>query len=63
MEVRLQHSDGSWRNIELMATNLLDNPAVRGVVFNARRHGAQSAEAADSEERFRLPVQTAPTSR
>ena len=33
---RLRHKDGSWRHIEVTRTNLLDDPAVRGVVANTR---------------------------
>ncbi len=33
---RLRHSDGSWRNTETRLTNLLDTPAVNGVVLNTR---------------------------
>lgn len=35
-EIRVRHRDGSWRVIETTATNLLDTPAVAGVVVNAR---------------------------
>ncbi|MEU4156542.1 diguanylate cyclase [Actinoplanes sp. NPDC026670] len=35
-EARLRHADGSWRWHEISARNLLDNPAVRGLVFNHR---------------------------
>jgi len=35
-EVRAQHKDGSWRSIEATGSNLLDNPAVKGVVVNLR---------------------------
>ena len=59
-EVRLQHSDGSWRDIELIANNLLEAPAVGGIVFNARditeRKQAETA-LRESEERFRSLVQ------
>lgn len=34
--LRLLHSNGSWRAIEMVANNLLDDPAVAGVVYNAR---------------------------
>ena len=36
LEFRLQHQDGSWRIVEALANNLLDDPAVRGVVVNLR---------------------------
>src|SRR3989449_4232860 len=34
-ECRFQHRDGSWRVFEVAGTNLLDHPAVGGVVVNA----------------------------
>ncbi|MFC1924442.1 PAS domain S-box protein [Chloroflexota bacterium] len=34
MEVRFQHKNGSWRTIEGVGTNLLDNPSVAGYVAN-----------------------------
>jgi PAS domain S-box-containing protein len=33
---RFLHKDGSWRVLEAVARNLLDNPVVNGVVVNAR---------------------------
>ena len=33
---RVRHGDGTWRWLEGIATNLLDDPAVHGVVINAR---------------------------
>ncbi len=33
---RIQHKDGSWRWIDMTATNLLENPAVGGIVRNIR---------------------------
>jgi len=33
---RFLAADGSWRSIEALASNLLDDPAVGGVVFNCR---------------------------
>ena len=33
---RVRHGDGSWRWLEGIATNLFDDPAVQGVVINAR---------------------------
>ena len=35
-ELRVQHADGSWRAIEAVLKNLLDDPAVGGVVVNYR---------------------------
>ena len=35
-EFRLRHSDGSWRRVEGVATNLLHDPVVRGIVLNYR---------------------------
>ncbi|HEV2896131.1 MAG TPA: PAS domain S-box protein, partial [Actinomycetota bacterium] len=35
-EFRFLAADGSWRNVEALANNLLDDPAVGGVVFNCR---------------------------
>ncbi|MBI4516883.1 MAG: response regulator [Deltaproteobacteria bacterium] len=35
-EVRLRHRDGSWRTLESLATNLLADPVVAGIVVNAR---------------------------
>src|SRR5579863_6113110 len=33
---RVRHDDGTWRWLEGLATNLLDDPAVAGMVINAR---------------------------
>ena len=35
-ELRARHADGSWRTIEAVLKNLLDDPAVDGVVVNYR---------------------------
>ncbi|MCP4657495.1 MAG: EAL domain-containing protein [bacterium] len=35
-EYRYRHRDESWRVFESIASNLLDNPAVRGIVVNTR---------------------------
>jgi PAS domain S-box-containing protein len=35
-EWRLRHRDGSFRSMEGLASNLLDDPAVAGIVINAR---------------------------
>ncbi len=35
-EMRLKHQDGSWRTLEATSKNLLNDPAVEGLVVNAR---------------------------
>jgi PAS domain S-box-containing protein len=51
LEFRVPHKDGSWRFLEHIVNNLLDDPSVRGIVVNQRdvteRKRAQ-------ETRFRL---------
>ena len=36
VEGRVQAKDGSWRTLDVIATNQLDDPAVAGIVINAR---------------------------
>src|SRR5207248_5281820 len=36
VEFRARHRDGSWRWLELVVTNLLDDPSVGGFVINGR---------------------------
>jgi len=36
LEVRFRHKDGSWRVIESITNNLVDDPTVMGFVINAR---------------------------
>src|ERR687898_722752 len=36
LEFRVTHKDGSWRYLEHVINNLLDDPAVRGVVVNSK---------------------------
>jgi PAS domain S-box-containing protein len=36
LEFRARHKDGSWRTLEAVGTNLLDDPVVAGVVVNYR---------------------------
>jgi len=35
-EWRMRHRDGGWRDVEVIGTNLLDEPTVRGIVLNTR---------------------------
>lgn len=62
LEYRVKHKSGEWRWIEGAATNLLDHPAVRGIVINSRditeRH--QQAERLEQREAwFRALVERA----
>jgi PAS domain S-box-containing protein/putative nucleotidyltransferase with HDIG domain len=36
LELRVRHKDGSWHMLETMGRNLLDDPAVAGIVINCR---------------------------
>ncbi|MBL8103519.1 MAG: PAS domain S-box protein, partial [Anaerolineales bacterium] len=36
IKVRGHHKDGSWRHVEALGTNLLDDPSVKGIVLNIR---------------------------
>ena len=59
---RVRHKDGSWRWIETVSTNQLENPSVRAVVSNFRditdRRRIEEA-LRDREEHFRLIVESA----
>ena len=35
-EWRIRHRDGSWRDVEVVLTNLMDEPSVKGIVANTR---------------------------
>ena len=57
---RIRHANGSWRDLEAVGNNLLDDPGVRGLLITARDVTEQAAvERAlrESEERFRALVQ------
>ena len=36
VEYRFRHKDGTYRTLEGVATNLIDNPSIEGIVINAR---------------------------
>jgi diguanylate cyclase (GGDEF)-like protein/PAS domain S-box-containing protein len=63
IELRLRRADGSWRVVEAVATNLLDDPSVEGIVISARdlteRRRAE-AELREAQERFRSAFEYAP---
>jgi two-component system, cell cycle sensor histidine kinase and response regulator CckA len=47
LEARVQHADGSWRVFESSARNLLDDPAVAGIVITSRDVTTRKAAAAE----------------
>jgi len=56
-EVRVWHKDGSWRFVEAIARNLLDDPIVAGIVVNyrdvtERRQAAEKLEELYRQERY-----------
>jgi diguanylate cyclase (GGDEF)-like protein/PAS domain S-box-containing protein len=62
LEIRARHADGSWRWIEAVSTNLLDDPIVNAIVLHGRdvtdRHEASDRLRA-SERQFRLLAENA----
>ncbi len=63
VEFRMNHADGGWRTIEAVSTNLLQDPAIAGLVVSARdvtdRRRAE-AELREAQERFRSAFEHAP---
>ncbi|MEE2767769.1 MAG: EAL domain-containing protein [Actinomycetota bacterium] len=51
VEARVAHAEGGFRHLEVVATNLITNPAVSGVVINARDVTERVEVAAQLEER------------
>ncbi len=49
---RFRQADGDWRKLECVANNLLDHPAVRGIVVNAR----DVTERVQAEERLKASL-------
>ena len=49
VEVRVRHKDGSWHHVEVIGTNNLLDPAVKGIVLNVR----DITERLEAEEAFR----------
>ena len=64
IEYRLRHADGTYRHVDNVRTNLLDDPDVGGIVINTRdiTESKNSADAlSDSEERLRFLVEHVPS--
>ena len=62
IELRTRHKDGSWRHIEAVGQNLINDPAVAGIVANFRdiTDRKQAEEALQkSEEYFRVLTENA----
>lgn len=63
LEFRIRHADGSWRYVESVANNLLDDPNLQGVVINCRdvTERKKSQEALEEAElRYRTLVERMP---
>ena len=64
VELRLRHRDGSWRVFEAIGSNLIDDPAVAGIVVNARdvsERRAVERSLRESERRFERFMAISPT--
>lgn len=62
-EYRVRHTDGSWRSFEGVATNLLADPTVAGIVINSRDITDRTETAGllhASEDRYRQLVDLLP---
>ena len=63
VEFRVQHQNGEWRTLEAVGTNLLDDPAMGGMVVTARDitdRKRTEAELNEAQERFRTAFDHAP---
>jgi len=50
IQYRAKHANGSWVSLEVVAYNLLDHPAVRGVVINGRDISQRKQEEAGKDQ-------------
>lgn len=61
-EYRLKCKDGRWKYLEAVASNLLDDPVIKGIIVNVRDISDRKnteIKLAESEELYRLVVQNA----
>ncbi len=56
MQLRVRSANGDWRDLEVVATNLLSDPTVRGVAFTCRAVSHRDP----SERRFREMFEQSP---
>jgi len=50
IQYRAKHANGTWVSLEVVAYNLLDHPAVRGVVINGRDISQHEREEAGKDQ-------------
>lgn len=63
IEFRVPHKDGSWRNVEHIVNNLLDDPAVMGVVVTSRdvtKRRQAEIRAQEADFKYRVLVEHIP---
>ncbi len=64
-EIRIEHRDGSWRILEIIASNMLREPAIRGIIINSRditdRKLAENAKKIAQDERNKSALAIAVT--
>lgn len=58
MELRIRHKSGSWRFLEAIGINLLDDPEVQGIVINSR-DVTERRQAEDAKKRLEEQLQLA----
>jgi diguanylate cyclase (GGDEF)-like protein/PAS domain S-box-containing protein len=60
VEYRFRHADGSWRRLEGVGNNLLDDPNVRGLIVTSRDITEAEGRLREAEIRFQTLVEQIP---
>jgi diguanylate cyclase (GGDEF)-like protein/PAS domain S-box-containing protein len=60
VEYRFRHADGSWRRLEGVGNNLLDDPNVRGLIVTSRDITEAEGRLREAEIRFQTLVEQMP---